>query len=440
MTPGEKRRQRQSGGVQPRPRCLNGAPLRYKQNCDQRHKTLQALHVAVVSPTKRDIDADRALFQRIQMNRMANESVAVGNILSDARKLAVRARRHSQASGIDTHSRRRLNGLTLVELLVVIAIVALLVALLLPAVQSARESARRLHCSNNLRQIGIGIAAFTELSQRLPPAVTRLHSPQTGIESNHASWIALILPYLDQRNLYDLIDFQVVHPYPSDNINYEVMNVRVDAVRCASDPSPKPLATMEPTSYVVNMGRQQSGLPEITSTIYRPTTGNNNLEAPFNIVYINPSGIKFGVKPVASIRDGLSNTIFVSECVIGWPILFAGSDVGSYNQCTQGLLPSTAVPSETYFRGRSWFFAENNASWGFNTTVGPNNLLLARQGMDCLGFTYIGYLPARSRHPGGVNVTTGDGAVHFVTDAVDLVVWQAYGTIAGGELVASIVN
>ncbi len=347
-------------------------------------------------------------------------------------------------------------GFTLVELLVVIAIIALLVALLLPAVQGAREAARRIHCSNNLKQIGVAIAGYMSRDEQLPAAVTRWRNiggedsaaGGSGATSNQATWIATILPFLEQRNLYDLIDFSVpCNPaasrppvYASGN-NDTVLNTRLDVVRCASDSAAKPNASMEPTNYVVNSGTQRSSLPVMTGVAYMPTPGNNNLEAPFNIaVLVRATGDMIGVKPVARIRDGLSNTIFVSECVIGSPTLYAGGNAGSFSQCSQGLLPPSATPDPNVVRGDSWFFGNYNSAWSFNTAVGPNDMLFSRQGMDCMGYTYIGVLPARSRHPGGVNVTTGDGGVHFVSDSIDITVWQAYGTIAGGETAGSITN
>jgi prepilin-type N-terminal cleavage/methylation domain-containing protein len=336
------------------------------------------------------------------------------------------------------HRNRR--GFTLVELLVVIAIIALLVALLLPAVQGARESARRLHCSNNLKQIGVAISGYMSQRERLPAATTRRQNAgNSGIESNLTTWVVDILPYLEQKNLHDQVDFNVTsapYPYPAGNINHTLMNTRLDAMRCASDPASKPVAAFEPTNYVVNSGRQQNALPLIGQN-YPALVGHNNLEAPFNIVLIKSNEGIVGMKPVARIRDGLSNTIVVSECVIGSPTYYAGSNTSSYTQCTQGLLPSGAS-SLASNRGASWFYGSHNSSWSFTTTTGPNDVLLSRQGSDCMGWSYVGALPARSRHTGGVNATAADGAVHFMSDLVDINVWQAYGTINGGEIGAMI--
>ncbi len=85
-------------------------------------------------------------------------------------------------------------GFTLVELLVVIAIIGVLIALLLPAVQAAREAARRTQCANNLKQQGLAVHGFIDVRKELPPS---------RIADHHATWLWLILPYMEQENLYD---------------------------------------------------------------------------------------------------------------------------------------------------------------------------------------------------------------------------------------------
>src|SRR6187401_3085395 len=95
-------------------------------------------------------------------------------------------------------ARRQLRGFTLVELLVVIAIIGVLVALLLPAVQAAREAARRMSCQNNLKQLGLACHNYADIVGVLPPA---------GTSSNEFSWCVHILPFIEQKNLYDQFNF-----------------------------------------------------------------------------------------------------------------------------------------------------------------------------------------------------------------------------------------
>src|SRR5687768_7400101 len=97
--------------------------------------------------------------------------------------------------------RSRHRGFTLVELLVVIAIIGVLVALLLPAVQAAREAARRAHCTNNLKQIGVAVHNFADARKALPPAYL------TGF--GHATWLVLIMPYLEESELYEVANVSV---------------------------------------------------------------------------------------------------------------------------------------------------------------------------------------------------------------------------------------
>src|SRR5262247_3134396 len=96
------------------------------------------------------------------------------------------------------HRIASIRAFTLVELLVVIAIIGVLVALLLPAVQAAREAARRMRCSNNLKQLSLGLLNYEDVYKTLPPA---------GINTNQMSWVVMLLPYIEQKNLFDQFNF-----------------------------------------------------------------------------------------------------------------------------------------------------------------------------------------------------------------------------------------
>src|SRR3954464_13952671 len=138
---------------------------------------------------------------------------------------------------------------TLIELLVVIAITALLIGLLLPAVQAAREAARRMQCQKNLKQIGLGLHADHDVWHSFPPAylaayVPRANPPATGLELGAGwAWGTLILPYLDQRPVYDAANF--AFSYGSANaldprgllglfVNKTVMRTSVSMFLCPS--------------------------------------------------------------------------------------------------------------------------------------------------------------------------------------------------------------
>src|SRR5688500_1082521 len=104
--------------------------------------------------------------------------------------------------------RRPCSGFTLVELLVVVAIIGILIALLLPAVQAARESARRIRCANNLMQVSIALQLYESSHDYLPPGVTDPVNPISSTPASmHHGWIVYLLPHLEQRNAFNLVDF-----------------------------------------------------------------------------------------------------------------------------------------------------------------------------------------------------------------------------------------
>ena len=132
---------------------------------------------------------------------------------------------------------RRRSGFTLIELLVVIAIISVLIALLLPAVQQAREAARRTQCLNHLKQIGLALHNYEDAHRLFPPG-------WVSSDTNGFSWMARILPQLDQGNLFQKIDFtQASHASPP---NLSVLQTPLNFFRCPTDtagadlPSPAP--------------------------------------------------------------------------------------------------------------------------------------------------------------------------------------------------------
>ena len=133
----------------------------------------------------------------------------------------------------------RRSGFTLVELLVVIAIIGILVALLLPAVQAVRESARRAQCMNNLRQLGLACLTFENAYEKLPPGTVRTDlSNGGGINATTPTWIARILPFLEQSNIYDKIDWNQLPGH--EGANAALLNIPLAIVRCPSDGALRP--------------------------------------------------------------------------------------------------------------------------------------------------------------------------------------------------------
>ena len=184
-----------------------------------------------------------------------------------------------------SHSKYR--GFTLVELLVVIAIIGVLVALLLPAIQAAREAARRSSCQNNLRQIIIAAHNYEFANEHFPPGVTNQTGPIENVrEGNHINWIAHILPQLDERNRFRLLDFSAG---AYDKKNEPVASLPISVLKC-------------PTDWSEGAVTNYAGM-------------HHDVEAPIDadnhgVLFLN-SRITFD-----DIHDGSSYTIFMGEKLI----------------------------------------------------------------------------------------------------------------------------
>ncbi len=183
-------------------------------------------------------------------------------------------------------------GFTLIEMLVTISIIGILVALIVPAVQMARESARRTQCSNNLHQIGIALQNYHDTRHTLPPGCLEWRPPG-GLASRYRqfAWSALILPYLEQEQLYERIDFTVPYDHTKNSVPG---SVSLSTYLCPSATAPAP-GGLGKTDYAGLFGQRLT------------TFKNTN-----NGVFIYNKAFTF-----AMIRDGLSQTICVAEDTLG---------------------------------------------------------------------------------------------------------------------------
>jgi len=311
---------------------------------------------------------------------------------------------------------------TLVELLVVIAIIGVLVALLLPAIQAARESARRSQCVSNLKQLGLGMLNFADSQKHLPGV--GVQPPMAGQNSQWAfSAQAKILPYMEDEALHGLVDFdqplmlgsggsQTINP-----VHLEVVKSIVPIYLCPSD-GQEPLydansARWAGTSYVVNAG---TGTPNYAFTV--------KLDGLF--WYLSDLRL-------AKIKDGMSRTMLMSECILGNNIETMASQRSDPRQYAsfggQGAIDDTICETCSRWagnRGGSWIWGrEFNTS--FSTYYLPNY-----EGWDCAR-SGAGWFAAKSLHPGGLNVLLCDGSVRFVDENVDHMVWRAASTRDNGE-------
>lgn len=311
--------------------------------------------------------------------------------------------------------RSRTSGFTLIELLVVIAIIAILIALLLPAIQQAREAARRTQCKNNMHQIGLALHNYHEAYRMFPPG--RSH----GITFNHAfSPHARWLPYLDQGPLYNLINFNS----PADTApNDSVRTTMLPVLLCPSD-----------------RNQQIQGMNAVHNYLF-------NVGTSFSVIDANGPFFQNSAVTTAKVSDGLSNTIFLSETLQGdgdfattgdnLVAVIGGGPVVSYaTSCA-------SAPNANPMRGSQWLFAAPGHSM-YNHQRTPNSKLLDCMGGDARTATGTPTLwanvsldvSARSAHAGGVHALRGDGSATFYSDNIDLGVWQAMGTIAGGEIIS----
>jgi prepilin-type N-terminal cleavage/methylation domain-containing protein/prepilin-type processing-associated H-X9-DG protein len=317
-------------------------------------------------------------------------------------------------------------GFTLVELLVVIAIIGVLVGLLLPAVQASREAARRGQCQNNLKQFALALQHYAGAKGVLPPTA---ELPRTTTFQPFSAQ-ARMLPYLEQANLSNLIDFTVAVPFTA---HPEVARMRISTYMCPSEENDRerqtPTLIYYPLNYVLNEG---------TWFIYDPVRDEAG-DGPFapNRTY------RF-----AEVTDGLSKTLAASEAKAYQPNLWDTSNPNAVGVAP----PNTPADLAAYFGGT--FDFNGHTEWvegdvhetGFTTTFTPNmevpyqdgagtysvDVTSLRDGESTTLPTYAA-VTARSFHPNAVNVAMLDGSVRAVSDSVDLVVWRAAGTRAGDE-------
>jgi prepilin-type N-terminal cleavage/methylation domain-containing protein/prepilin-type processing-associated H-X9-DG protein len=338
--------------------------------------------------------------------------------------------------------RKSPRGFTLIELLVVIAIIAVLIALLLPAVQAAREAARRAQCVNNLKQMGLGIANY-ESSIGSIPIGSFIDSPTDGSGScsgtRYYNVFEYIMPYAEQSNLYNGINFQSTSGEYSVR-NTTTLNNKIATYICPSDLPNSPLNPAQgyiPTpqgSYAMCVGVKD--VMSYTWSNYPTTCG-----------FVDPDGV-FGNNYnylFKDVTDGLSNTIFLGEqsrFLNEAPSAIGGSTLPNF-------MESWAMTG--YFWGPGYYNDDRALCWAY--VVPAINSPLQRYGIYNIyspssiaslstWYTYpqaltYGTVGFRSLHPGGANFLFGDGSVKFLKATINPATYRALGTRAGGEVITA---
>jgi len=285
-------------------------------------------------------------------------------------------------------------GFTLIELLVVIAIIAILIGLLLPAVQKIREAANRMKCSNNLKQIALGLHNYHSANEQFPPMCRYDGSKTGGVASDPQGergnlWIYL-LPYIEQDNIAKLSVLNSPRNPSIDtgNVN-SIAGKEIKIYLCPSDGSNKPSALWANGWVVGNYVANHDAFhnPNDGGTLSAWDTGQQSYQARLGATY----------------QDGTSNTLGITE---------------AYARCKDS--------------GTLWAHESVTQEWGaiFNQSsargVASKFQVLPTQAQCNV------YLPQQI-HTGGINVMMMDGSVRTVAPSVDVNVWAATLTPAGGE-------
>jgi prepilin-type N-terminal cleavage/methylation domain-containing protein/prepilin-type processing-associated H-X9-DG protein len=305
------------------------------------------------------------------------------------------------------------SGFTLIELLVVIAIIGVLIALLLPAVQAAREAARRMACTNNLKQIGIALHNYYDSNGSFPSGYASHFRRDSGDEGTaeddigHGwAWGSFILPQMEQPAVHNSINFGLTMTY-RENDTAQLM--RINSYLCPSD-NPKtliPVRNAENTETIYTVGSANYvgcyGVGEVGEA---PGAGSG--------LFFRNSRIKF-----ADLLDGSHQTFAIGERSYDLAyVTWTGRAIGGWLH-----------PTPSFEGGRNRFNPEPEES--YTMVLGPVGLEDLPRTPNYPSAHVEDY---RSRHPGGVNFLFADGSVRFVKDAINERVYQSLATRSGGEV------
>lgn len=298
--------------------------------------------------------------------------------------------------------KRHNRAFTLVELLVVLAIIAILVGLLLPAVQAAREAARRIQCSNNFHQMGIALHNYHDAMKRFPPGI---------VHPNHTFWTGSLLPYVEQGNLHQGLDFSQRWEV-LDSGNAIACATYLPVYRCPSSAAPAH----------INVQGVEGRVPCNYLAVASGTATRESGDVPEHIGLLRQDGLMFvnSDNRVASILDGSSNTLAIGEALFRPDVVGLDLNNRLYQIVDHWYIGSDGV----YFRTQGM----EEVSEALGSTGVPLN------GMELDILIDEKELGFSSRHVGGALFVFADGHVGFFSENIDSVVYSQLGTIAGGEV------